>query len=433
MKAKKDKQIKADLAVIHASQLATPQGHHALSGQNIGKLKIIDDAAVASFQGKIVFVGNMKEFKEAVSLTEDAEVMEARDQTVIPGFVDCHTHLPFSGDRSEEFLMRISGKTYEEIASSGGGIRTTVSKTRASSKEELIDLSLQRLDRMLMNGTTTCEAKSGYGLALEEEVRQLEAIQEASNRHPLDIVPTFLGAHTVPAEFSERREKYVSLIVDEMLPEISGRKLAEFCDVFCDEHGFTMEESRSILLKAKECQFQLKVHADQFSSYGAARMAAELGAVSADHLEHISGNDILFLSHHKIVGVMLPGSVYFLRKKDYAPAREMIRAGMALAISTDFNPGSSMTESMTQIMQLSVFMMDVTVDESITMATLNGAAALNKADRTGSLEVGKEADLLILDIPNRIHLIYHFGINHCSTVIKRGKICVRDGQIVYEP
>ncbi len=427
----KSKNTKADFAVIHASQLATPEGHQALSGSDMGHLRIIDDAAVASLKGTIVFVGNTEEFHKEVTLSEGAEVIEAHDQTVIPGFVDCHTHLPFSGDRAEEFLMRVSGSSYEEIARAGGGIKTTVSKTRQASREELAKLSLQRLDRMLLHGTTTCEAKSGYGLAPEEEIRQLDAIQQASKGHPIDIVSTFLGAHTIPAEFSEKREEYVSLIIDEMLPEVSRRKLAEFCDVFCDEHGFTIEESRAILLKAKECHLQLKVHADQFSSYGAARMAAELGAVSADHLEQISDDDILFLSKHRIVGVLLPGSVYFLKKKEYAPARDMIQAGMALSLSTDFNPGSSMTESMIQIIQLAVFMMDVTVDEAITMATLNGAAALSKAERIGSIDVGKEADLLILNIPNRIHLVYHFGINHCSGVIKKGKICVRNGRIMY--
>lgn len=427
----KNKNIKADLAVIHASQLATPEGNHALSGSDMGSLKSIDDGAVASLKGKIVFVGTTEEFHKRVILTDGAEVIEALDQTVIPGFVDCHTHLPFSGDRAEEFLMRISGSSYEEIARAGGGIKTTVSKTRQASKEELVKLSLERLDSMLLFGTTTCEAKSGYGLGLKEEIRQLEAIQQASAHHPISVSPTFLGAHTVPEEYSGKREDYVSLVVDEMLPEISRRKLAEFCDVFCDEHGFTIEESKAILTKAKECHLQLKVHADQFSSYGAARLAADLGAVSADHLEQVSEDDILFLSKHKIVGVLLPGSVYFLKKKQYAPAREMIRAGMALALSTDFNPGSSMTESMIQIIQLAVFMMDVTVDEAITMATLNGAAALNKADHVGSIEVGKEADLIILNIPNRIHLVYHFGINHCSGVIKKGKISVRDGRCVY--
>jgi imidazolonepropionase len=427
----KNKSTKADLAVIHASQLATPEGNQALSGGDTGHLRSIDDAAVASRNGKIVFVGSTEAFHREVTLADGAEVIEARDQTVIPGFVDCHTHLPFSGDRAEEFLMRVSGSTYEEIARAGGGIKTTVSKTRQASREELVKLSLERLDSMLLHGTTTCEAKSGYGLAPEEEVRQLEAIQQASGHHPIDVCPTFLGAHTVPEEFSGKRGEYVSLIIDKMLPEVSRRKLAEFCDVFCDEHGFTIEESKSILLKAKEYHLQLKVHADQFSSYGAARLAAELEAVSADHLERLSEDDILFLSKHKIVGVLLPGSVYFLKKEQYAPAREMLQAGMALALSTDFNPGSSMTESMIQIIQLAVFMMDVTVDEAITMATLNGAAALSRADRAGSIEVGKEADLIILNIPNRIHLAYHFGINHCSSVIKKGKICVRDGRIEY--
>ncbi len=427
----KNKSIKADLAVIHASQLATPKGNHALSGKEMGSLRSIDDGAVASLEGKIVFVGTTEEFHKRVTLMDGAEVIEALEKTVIPGFVDCHTHLPFSGDRAEEFLMRISGSTYEEIARAGGGINTTVSKTRQASKEELVKLSLERLDNMLLYGTTTCEAKSGYGLELEEEIRQLEAIQQASETHPISVSPTFLGAHTVPEEFSGKRREYVSLVVDEMLPEVSRRKLAEFCDVFCDEHGFTVEESKAILVKARECHLQLKVHADQFSSYGAARLAAELGAVSADHLEQVSEDDILFLSKHKIVGVLLPGSVYFLKKKQYAPAREMIRAGMALALSTDFNPGSSMTESMIQIIQLAVFMMDVTVDEAITMATLNGAAALNKADHVGSIEVGKQADLIILNIPNRIHLVYHFGINHCSGVIKKGKTSVRDGRTVY--
>ncbi len=431
MRVMRNKVTKADFAILHASQLATPEGHQGLSGDAMGKLKILEDAAVASYHGKIVFLGSMKAFQKEVSLIDGAKVIEAQGQTVIPGFVDCHTHLPFAGYRDEEFLLRISGSTYEEIAKSGGGIKTTVNKTRMASKEELVDLSLNRLDRMMLCGTTTCEAKSGYGLNMKDEIKQLEVIREVSDRHPIDIIPTFLGAHTVPEEYAEKREEYVSLIIDQMIPEVARRNLAEFCDVFCDEHGFNIEESHRILLQAKRHNFLIKIHADQFSSNGAAKMASELAAISADHLEHISDDEIHFLSKSKIVGVMLPGSVYFLGKRDYAPAREMIKAGMVLAISTDFNPGSSMTESLIQIIQLAVFMMDVTVDEAITMATLNGAAALHRADRTGSIEVGKDADFIILNIPNRIHLVYHFGINHCSNVIKKGKICVINGQTAY--
>ncbi|MEW5805868.1 MAG: imidazolonepropionase [Acidobacteriota bacterium] len=418
----------ADLAIINASELATPSGFKAASGKDTGRLKIIQDAAVAAHEGRIVFVGSMGQFRKECSLTPDAKVIDASGGTIIPGFVDCHTHLPFAGFRDEEFLLRVSGATYEEIARVGGGIWNTVKRTREASLEKLAALSLRRLDRMLLHGTTTCEAKSGYGLTLKDEMKQLEAIRKAARKHPVRVIPTLLGAHTIPGEYKNDRECYVSLIIEKMIPEVVEGRLAEFCDVFCDEHGFSLDESRRIITAAKSFGLKIKVHADQFSSSGGSTLAAEFGAASADHLENISDDDIDKLARSGTVGVLLPGSVYFLLKKSYAPARKMLSAGMALAISTDFNPGSSMTESMLQIIQLSVFMMDISVDEALTMATLNGAAALGRADRIGSLEVGKDADILIMDIPSHIHLAYHFGINHCSDVIIKGKACVENGK-----
>ncbi len=418
--------IKADLAVINAAELATPCGSQPLSGKDTGNLKIIHNACIAAFRGKIVFTGTGEEYGRNVSLAGDARVLDASGKTVIPGFVDSHTHLPFAGYRDEEFLLRISGASYEEIARKGGGIRNTVKTTRAASREELGSLSLARLDSMLFHGTTTCEAKSGYGLDPDEEFKQLEALADVSEMHPVTLVRTFLGAHTVPAEFAENRETYVSMLTEKMIPDVAGRGLAEFCDIFCDEHGFTFEESKKILAAAKKSGLKIKTHADQFGSSGGSQLASEFNAVSADHLENISDADIRELAQSRVVGTLLPGSVFFLKKKKYAPARKMLDEGMTLAIASDFNPGSSMTESMQMILQLSVFMMDLTVGEALTMATLNGAAALQRADTKGSLEPGKDADIVIMDIPNHQHCAYHFGINHCSDVIIRGKVCVEN-------
>ena len=422
---------RADLAIINAAELATPQGFEPVFGRDTEKLRIIRNAAIAAFQGKIVSAGSQEEFQREVALTDDAVTIDAGGKTLIPGFVDSHTHLPFAGSRDEEFLLRTSGATYEDIAKGGGGIRSTVKKTRGASKEEIVALSLDRLDRMLLHGTTTCEAKSGYGLSPDEEVKQLEALREVSKRHPVTVVSTFLGAHTIPEEYAQKRDEYVSLVADGMIPMVAGQGLAEFCDIFCDEHGFTVDESRKILLSARSHGLKIRVHADQFSSSGGSSLAAEFKAVSADHLENISDEDIARLALSRTVGVLLPGSVYFLRKKKYAPARQMLDAGMALALSTDFNPGSSMTESMQQILQLAVFMMDLSVAEALTMATLNGAAAIDRADMIGSLEEGKDADIVIMDIPNHLHLAYHFGVNHCSDIIVKGKVCVQNRRRIH--
>ncbi len=422
--------IKADLAVINAAELATPCGSQPLSGKDTGNLKIIHNACIAAFQGKIVFTGTREEYQQNVLLTGDARVLDASGKTVIPGLVDSHTHLPFAGYRDEEFLLRISGASYEEIARRGGGIRSTVKTTRAASREDLVALSCARLDSMLLHGTTTCEAKSGYGLDPDEELKQLEALADVSTKHRITLIRTFLGAHTIPAEFEKKREAYVSILTDTMIPDVAERRLAEFCDIFCDEHGFTYEESKKILAAAKKFGLKIKTHADQFGSSGGSQLAAEFNAVSADHLENISDEDIRKLARSKVIGTLLPGSVFFLKKRKYAPARTMLDAGMALAIASDFNPGSSMTESMQMILQLSVFMMDLTVGEALTMATLNGAAALQRADAKGSLEPGKDADIVIMDIPNHLHCAYHFGINHCSDVIIGGKLCVEDRRLV---
>jgi len=385
-------------------------------------LGIIEDGAVVVIGDKIVAVGTTKEVLEQFKTDKQTKVIDAQDKVVLPGFIDCHTHPVFVGTREEEFDMRIRGKTYQEIASSGGGIKSSVRALRSKSKEELIQLALPRLDRMLSYGTTTIEAKSGYGLSLEDEIKMLEVIQELNRIHPIDLIPTFLGAHEVPEEYKNRKKEYIKLLIEKMIPEVAKRKLAVFCDVFCEKGIFDIEESREILTVAKKYGFKLKLHADQLSPLGGSKLAAELGAISADHLEFIDDEGIQMMKKAGVIGVLLPGACFGLGVKEYPPARKMIDAGMSIALATDFNPGSSMTESMPIILSLACLMMKMTPAEAITASTINSAYAVDKAKEVGSIEVGKKADMVIWNVQSYKEIPYHFGVNLVGQVIKDGKI-----------
>ena len=412
------------LIIQNTRQLLTMQSDQKgpRTGKHLEDLGMVEDGSVAVSEDIIVAVGKTKEVLEQVKINKGTKVIDARDKVILPGFVDCHTHLVFAATREEEFEMRIKGKSYQEIAASGGGIKSSVKALRSKSKEELIQLALPRLDRMLSYGTTTIEAKSGYGLSLEDEIKMLEVIKELNRTHPINLIPTFLGAHGIPEEYKNRRNDYIKLITDKMIPEVAKRKLAVFCDVFCEKGVFNIEESREILTVAKEHGFKLKLHADQLSPLGGAKLASELGAVSADHLEFVDEEGIRSMKKAGVIGVLLPGACFGLGMKDYPPARKMIDEELPVALATDFNPGSSMTESMPIILSLACLMMRMTPAEAITASTINSACAVDKAKEVGSIEVGKKADLVIWNVQNYKEIPYHYGVNLVDQVIKNGKI-----------
>ncbi len=411
----------ADLLVENAAQLLTL----AAVDPNLEaeeKLGIITNGTVAVRSGRIVWVGPADRTSRNVSLVSGGKELDASDKVVTPGFIDSHTHLLFAGTREKEFELRIRGATYQEIAAQGGGIKSTVEKTRRASKEELIAAGKKNLNCMLSLGTTTAEAKTGYGLSTKDEIKMLEALQGLSREHPVEIVPTFLGAHEIPPEYAGKKEDYVRLVIEEMIPAVAEKKLAVFCDVFCEKGVFSLEESRRILEAAKRYGMLPKLHADELTPLGGAELAAELGAVSADHLLFISEKGMEAMAEKGVIATLLPGTAFFLFMGRYAPARQMIAKGVTVALATDFNPGSCMTESLPLITTLACTQMRMTPAEALLGVTLNAAKALRKDKEIGSLEPGKQADLVILDVPDYRHLSYHFGVNHVEKVIKKGRL-----------
>jgi imidazolonepropionase len=410
------------LVVRNAAQLAciSRQGERLKPGEEMRNLAVIANGAVLIRDDRIEWVGPTAELPLAPL---DAAVIDAAGKTVLPGFVDSHTHLIFAGTREDEFELRLQGVTYAEIAARGGGINATVRRVREASKEQLKELARRRLDRMLALGITTVEVKSGYGLSPADEIKCLEVIAELNREHPCELVPTFLGAHDVPPEYREEREAYLRLVIEQMLPEVAGRKLAEFCDVFCEQGVFSVAESEQVLHTASEHGLKLKIHADEFSPLGGAELAARLKATSADHLLHVSEKGIEALHAAGTVATLLPGTAFFLGLA-YAPARRLIDHGLPVALATDCNPGSSMTENLPLIGTIACTQMKMLPAEVLTALTLNAAAALGRSDRIGSLEVGKQADLVIADVPHYRLLPYHFGVNHVWKVIKAGRVVV---------
>jgi len=385
-------------------------------------LGMIQDGAVAIKKGRIFWVGKTEEVSEKFSLNRDGREMDATGKVVMPGLIDAHTHLIFAGSRENEFEQRILGLSYQEIAGRGGGILSTVEATRNSSFEELLSLGKKRLDRMLSKGVTTVEAKSGYGLSLRDEIKILNVMKALQESHPMDIVPTFLGAHTLPKEFREDRAHYMALLTEEMIPKVALERLAEFCDVFCDEKAFTVEESKQILEAGKRYGLKPKIHADQLSSGGGAELAAEVNAYSADHLEYVSQEGIKKMAEKGVTAVLLPGASFFLSMGKYPPARDMIEQGVVVSLATDLNPGSSMTESLPLMMTMGCTLFKMIPKEVIQAATIHAARSMGREKKIGSLEVGKQADIVLLDIPNYRHLPYHFGVDHVETVVKKGRI-----------
>jgi imidazolonepropionase len=409
------------LAIINCSQLVTLAGaRRPRSGGDLRQLAIIEDGAMLVRGEYIAAVGRRREIESLIDA--DCEVIDAGHRVVLPGFVDAHTHPVFAGLRANEFEQRASGATYREIAARGGGIRSTVRSTRTASQADLVKAGKRYADWFLRNGTTTIEAKSGYGLTLEDELKLLRAIKQLNDETPLSYVPTFLGAHDIPSEYRSRRQAYVSLVINEMLPRVAAEKLAEYCDVFCEENVFTTDETWQILSAARCHGLGLRLHADQLSLSGGAKLAAELNAATADHLEHTDATGIMALQAAKVQPVLLPGSVYALGSNDYPAARQMIDAGLAVVLATDFNPGSSPVPSIPMILSLACTQMKMTPAETITAATINGAYSLGRGDEIGSLEKGKRADLVIHDASDYRELAYFFGIEHPWRVYASGKL-----------
>ena len=378
------------------------------------------NASVAGFEGKIVFVGSAADASRTVTLTADAAVIDGTGCTVVPGFVDPHTHLVFAGDRRDELRRRLAGATYADIAASGGGIVKTVAATRAANEHELVDLARKRLAEMLASGTTTAEAKSGYGLELAAEQRILRTIKTVAAGQPIDISATFMGAHEVPVEYRGRRPEYVRRVIDEMIPAVAEQGLAEWCDVFCEDGVFTADESRDILEAGLRHGLKPRIHADELGLSGGSRVAAEVGARSADHLIFVDDAHAKMLAERNVVATLLPSAAFFLKLGRYAPARMLIERGVPVALATDINPGGGFTTSMPFVMSLACFGMNLTLEEALIGATLNAAASIDRADTVGSLEPGKQLDAVVVN--GMLTDLIRVGASVIKNVIKHGRV-----------
>jgi imidazolonepropionase len=416
-----------DFAVRDIGLLVTLSGPCPRKGPALRDLGALADAALAASEGRIVWVGPDRDFPSAVALAAGSTVLDAAGGAVIPGLVDAHTHLAFAGDRDDEIRQRLAGASYREIAESGGGIVRSVEATRGASREELASSIRSRLDEMLLLGTTTAEVKSGYGLTTAAEIRSLEAIGDAAVGHPVRVVPTFLGAHEVPREHRHQRSAYLRLLTDEMIPEVARRGLASFCDVFCEEGVFSVEESRRILSVAAAHGMRLRVHADELAWTGGAELAAELGARSADHLVHVSEAGIQALAGASCVATLLPAAAFYLRLPRYAPARSLVDSGVAVALATDANPGGGLSPSLPFAMTVACFTMGLSLEEALAAATVNAAFSLGLESEVGSLEAGKRADLVLLRSPRLLDLL-RVGVPAIRAVVAGGRVVVEDGR-----
>jgi imidazolonepropionase len=409
-----------NLLIKNAAQLVTVSGFNAKRGAEMSRLEIIPDGALAIENGLIGKVGTTEEVLAGLDLSS-FEVLDAAGKAVLPGFVDPHTHFIFGGYRADEFSWRLRGESYLKILEQGGGILSSVRATRQATREELLEKGRKRLDAFLSFGVTTVEGKSGYGLDHDTEIKQLEIMAELDRTHPVDIVSTFLGAHAVPPEYKGDPDGYVDFLISAVLPDVASAKLAEFCDVFCEKGVFSVEQSRRLLKAANLLGLKAKLHADEITPLGGAELAAELGALSADHLLYASDQGLAAMAEANVVAVLLPGTAFSL-KEPYGRARDMIDQGSAVALATDFNPGSCFSESIPLMMALAALYMHMTPEEIITAFTLNAAAAIGRAETIGSLDVGKTGDALVLEFPSYLYLPYHIGVNSVEKVIKKGRI-----------
>lgn len=409
------------LLIKNASEVVTCKGSFAKKGKEMSDLGIIENGSVLISDGKIEDVGTFAELEERNDLS-GAEILDAEGKALLPGFIDCHTHLIFGGYRADEFNWRLKGMSYMEIMERGGGIVNSVTSTRKASKEELTREAEKRLSSMLSFGVTTCEAKSGYGLDFDNEIKQLEVIRDLNSLQSVELVPTYLGAHSIPKEYKkEDSGKYIDFIIDKVLPYIKEHDLAKFVDIFVEKNVFSVAEGEKLLKKATEMGFKTKVHADEMVSLGGAELAARMGSISAEHLLHISEKGIEEMAKSKTIAAVLPCTAFNL-KEPYAPARKMIDAGCAVAVATDYNPGSCFCENLALAFLLSVLNMGMTVEEAVTAITINAAAAISMEDKIGSIEKGKQADLVLLEFPSYTYIPYHLGTSSVEKVIKKGKV-----------
>jgi imidazolonepropionase len=421
--------VEADLIISGAGEVLTCARTGASKGAR-STLGVISGGAVAAREGRVVWVGEGSALKEEVRLTRGGQTVDADGRVVMPGLVECHAHLAYAGDRADEFQMRVAGAKYQEIAAAGGGIMSTVHATRAASDEQLRASTRRRLDHFLRYGVTTVEAKSGYGLSLEQELRLLEVYRDVAAAHAVDVVPTLLAAHSVPVEFCDRPDEYVKMMVKKLIPAVAKHKLAKFCDAFCEHGAFTVDQCRQVLEAGKEHGLLPKLHADQLSYMGGTEMAAELGAVSVDHLDHVGDAGIATLAApdgdgRVPVAVLLPGATFFLGEGGYAPARRLLEAGARVALSTDLNPGSSPTANLWLMATMGCSQLRMSADEVVRAITIEAAAALALDDEVGSLEVGKKADILVLEETRHAEIPYRYGMNPVWRVYKDGKMVVK--------
>ncbi|MER2113436.1 MAG: imidazolonepropionase [Solibacillus isronensis] len=398
--------------------------------EQMSELGLKKEVSVLIEGDRIAMIAPLDEIKqEYPHLVNDAEVIDAQGKIVMPGLVDCHTHLVHGGTREHELNMRLAGRSYMDIMNAGGGIHYTTTKTREASFDDLYNKTVQHLNEFLRHGVTTVEAKSGYGLDLENEIKQLYVVKKLQEEHVVDIVSTFMGAHAVPKEFKGNEDEFVKIIIEQMIPKVAELGLAEFNDVFCEKGVFTPEQSRLVLEAGKAYGLTPKIHADEIEPYEGAELAAEVGAISAEHLLVASDEGIAAMAKAGTIAVLLPGTAFFLRAP-YARGRLMVDSGVPVAISTDFNPGSSPTISLPFIQNLACMNMGMTMEEVLCATTINAAHAIKRADQVGTLEKGKQADVLILDVPNYKQLQYFYGMNHTDTVIKAGNVVVKGGSLL---
>lgn len=419
-----------DLLITGIRSLVTPEGKTARRGAQMRELHEYKDAAIAIRDGHIFCLGEEKHVLERLKHASITSTIDAGGRLAVPGFVDPHTHLVHGGSREHELALKRSGVPYLDILSQGGGILSTVRATREASEQELYDKAYRSLNEMLLQGVTTVEAKSGYGLSLEAELKQLRVVQALDQQHAIDLVSTFMGAHAVPEEFRDRAEEYVASIIEDMLPAIASQGLAEYCDVFCEQGVFSLDQSRRLLLAAKQLGLLPKLHADEILPLGGAQLAAEVGAISADHLLLAADEGLQRMSDSYVIPVLLPGTSFNLGLTQHARARTMIdEYNLPVALATDYNPGSCPSESIQLIMMLASLNLKMLPEEILTAITLNAAAAIGRGEQIGSLEAGKRADITLLDAPNLMYLPYHFGINHTYGVIKSGSVVVWGQQL----
>lgn len=415
--------MKATLIIKNIDNLITLKGENKPRiKEDLKDIGLIKNGIIALNKDTILYVGE-GELPSNITLDENAIILDGRGKTVTPGLVDSHTHLVHGGSRENELAMKLKGVPYLDILAAGGGIHSTVEATRKASFEELYNQAKKSLNTMLSFGVTTVEAKSGYGIEdFETEIKQLEVAKKLNEDHPVDIISTFMGAHAIPSSYKEKSDEFVDIIINNMIPKVAEMDLAKFCDVFCEEGVFTIEQSKKILLAAKEYGMEIKIHADEIKPLGGAELAAETGCISADHLIAASDNGIKQMANKGVIANLLPGTSFNLQTGNFAPARKMIEEGVPVSLSTDYNPGSCPTENIQLIMSFAALIMKLTPEEIITAVTINGAASLGLEEKIGSLDLGKQGDLVIFDSPNLEYILYHFGINHVDKVIKKGEI-----------